>query len=926
MSAMRAPGTEATGTAGQSFVKSQFESLGWGPVPNPEHDVGTDIWIAARDSRRFDVRALVGAQVKSGPSYFNDPETEDNTVTGWWYRDDKDHFEYWTEHKVPHLLILHDDVEKVSYWTHVTADKVVSTGKGAKILVPIDSIIGDDSADDLLAIATSSPNIKEWEGSAWKLGHSVPESSQIRYALITPRLIAPHGNSSVQELSAAQAIALLVQLRLREIQMHQKKGSLIDPVSAAESTDINWRLYAGLYQWIVSGKSESLLTLDSRHEPDYIRAAIAVCAASALFDNGEPREGLAIVESLLAEDVVNPVDDGWLRAHRMRCLMEIGRLREAHDESAYVHSLRSVAPDDPTARAFAGVGSLVVLNTGEFFDQSAIAEAVQNGDNLASWWRSQTFVAALEKQTNESFKSWGNDTSVTIGADDVVGNRLLSTMLIAGFMADNYAWKSSANLLYTHRLMLSGTDADIATDCLIRLTRIGADKEIKLAVRRLLAFGPVAAVSRASNDVNLSALSRSSLKSTLVLLRISADVLSESLCDTYIRWALDELTGRSAVSHSLEPRFLVSMQIIETLASVVRGCSEDARESVRRHILELSPVEDQTIAHEYASVIKSIDSDLWSTVEIAKLAEREGDNFELHEAIEQLVATRDPEFRKSLVSRITAGEFAALVGYGDLKDLPLEAASGMIDSLAERVTNQTAEARRGAYTIGTQDPINALVLLNALFPSQAQWEPFVEALREEQSSGDDLTEGLRTLAFHADSIPADVRSSICNSLKRLSSVTPEGGFGGWTGMRSDTRGAAALATSALFPGEFSDTDLAQLVQGSASQRAAAVQIIGTQEETNHLALLSMLANDDDVNVRRTAAHFLARWVLRGVGSNGSVEVLKHLIENSGVRIATAASDALTDLDDRHNIAALIDILRDSPSSYVRKRIIEAEQA
>lgn len=926
MSAMRAPDTEATGTAGQSFVKGQFEDLGWGPVPNPEHDVGTDIWIAARDTRRFDLRSLVGAQVKSGSSYFSEPAKEDGTVTGWWYRDDKDHFEYWTEHRVPHLLILHDDVNKVSYWTHVTADKVVSTGKDAKILVPVDSIIGDGSLDELLSIATSSPNIKEWEGSAWQLGHSVPESSRIRYALITPRLIAPHGNSSVEEISAVQAIALLVQLRLREIHMHQEKESLLDPVAAAKSTDMAWRLYAGLYQWIASGNPESLLDLDGRHEPDNIRAALAVCVASALFDKGEPREGLAVVESLLAEDVVNPVDDGWLRAHRMRCLIDIGRLKEAQDEAAHVHSLRNVAPDDPTARALAGVGSLAVLNTGGFLDQSAIAEAVQNSDNLASWWRSQTFVAALEKQTTENFKSWGDDTSVTIGADDVVGNRLLATMLIAGFMADNSAWKSSAKMLYMHRLMLSGTDEDIATDCLIRLTRIGADKEIKLAVCRLLTFGPVGAVSRASNNVDLTALNRSSLKSTLVLLRISADVLSESSCDTYVSWALGELTGKTAVSYSLEPQFLVPMQIIGTLANVVQGCSEKALSSIMGHILETSPIVDQSAAHEYARVVQNIDSDLWSTEEITKLAEREGDNFELREAMEQLVATRDPEFRKSLISRIAAGEFAALVGFGDLKDLTPEAAAGMIDSLAKRVTAQTAEARRGAYTIGNQDPLKALVLLNVLFPLQAQWEPLIEALCEERSGGDDLAGALHSIAFHADLIPADVRSSIRGSLKRLSNVAPTGGVASWTGMRGDTRGAAVLATSSLFPEEFSDADLAQLVRGVADQRSAAVQIIGTQEEANHLALLSVLANDDDVNVRRAAAHFLARWVLRGIGSDGSVEVLKKLIQNSGVRIATAASDALTDPDAKYDKTALIKILKDSPSSYVRKRITEAELA
>jgi hypothetical protein len=33
---MRAPKNEATGTAGQSFVKGQFEVIGCGALPNPE--------------------------------------------------------------------------------------------------------------------------------------------------------------------------------------------------------------------------------------------------------------------------------------------------------------------------------------------------------------------------------------------------------------------------------------------------------------------------------------------------------------------------------------------------------------------------------------------------------------------------------------------------------------------------------------------------------------------------------------------------------------------------------------------------------------------------------------------------------------------------------------------------------------------------
>lgn len=40
---------------------------------------------------------MMGAQVKTGPSYFNSPKKDaDGTITGWWFaEDDREHFDYW---------------------------------------------------------------------------------------------------------------------------------------------------------------------------------------------------------------------------------------------------------------------------------------------------------------------------------------------------------------------------------------------------------------------------------------------------------------------------------------------------------------------------------------------------------------------------------------------------------------------------------------------------------------------------------------------------------------------------------------------------------------------------------------------------------------------------------------------------------------
>lgn len=112
---MRASEQDATGNAGQSVVQSQFEKLGWGVSPNPYHDLGTDLWLMVRDDRRFDMGLMVGAQVKSSTEagkttkYFSKPKIDvAGEITGWTFRDTHEHFKYWLDHAVPHIVVLHD--------------------------------------------------------------------------------------------------------------------------------------------------------------------------------------------------------------------------------------------------------------------------------------------------------------------------------------------------------------------------------------------------------------------------------------------------------------------------------------------------------------------------------------------------------------------------------------------------------------------------------------------------------------------------------------------------------------------------------------------------------------------------------------------------------------------------------------------------
>jgi len=181
---MRAPRNEATGTSGESEVKAEFERLGWGAMSAPEHDIGTDLFLSPRDDRRFDLRTMLGAQVKTGPSQFRNECIVDDQIAGWWFSTDLTHFEYWSNHAIPHIIILRDQNTNKSYWQLVTPDNIRRTGKTAKILIPRDQTIDKSHNRDLQNAALSMLPSPVWEGSAWRGSSTINRETLIRCALL----------------------------------------------------------------------------------------------------------------------------------------------------------------------------------------------------------------------------------------------------------------------------------------------------------------------------------------------------------------------------------------------------------------------------------------------------------------------------------------------------------------------------------------------------------------------------------------------------------------------------------------------------------------------------------------------------------------------------------------------------------------------
>ncbi|MEU4448266.1 DUF4365 domain-containing protein [Actinosynnema sp. NPDC050801] len=265
--------------------------------------MGTDLFLLVRDDRLFDLGLVVGVQVKTGDSWFDEPRRDQSgEVTGWWFRDDdREHVDYWLAHTLPHLLVLHDLDSATSYWVHVTPEAVVPTGKGAKILVPRSDTVDRAHREALLTVAATVRPPAVWEGSAWAGSGAIRPKDLLRHALLTPRLVAPHFNAGVaQAIGPEQAVALIVEARSQAIEGFAARHPQVPGLEpAGNSPEWGWRFAAALAERTLTGAIDDLLACVETADTPSTRAA-ATAAAAALLERAQPDQALELLDAALA--------------------------------------------------------------------------------------------------------------------------------------------------------------------------------------------------------------------------------------------------------------------------------------------------------------------------------------------------------------------------------------------------------------------------------------------------------------------------------------------------------------------------------------------------------------------------------------------------------------------------------------------------
>jgi len=171
------------GDRGRRIVENIVrDDLRWIFREIPRDDLGIDGYVEILRADRKSQGRLFAVQIKTGPSYFGEPNE-----AGFVYRGALKHLNYWIEHSLPVLIVLCDPSKKTCYWEHIAAPNVSRTPKGWKITVPQARILDADHKAALEKLTEPPQPIDFIELALYKL-----LMEKFQYMVIAQEIETPH--------------------------------------------------------------------------------------------------------------------------------------------------------------------------------------------------------------------------------------------------------------------------------------------------------------------------------------------------------------------------------------------------------------------------------------------------------------------------------------------------------------------------------------------------------------------------------------------------------------------------------------------------------------------------------------------------------------------------------------------------------------
>ena len=898
---MTEPDPASIGDAGESEVGAKFRRLQWNVWPTNNRDRGTDLIVLTHDENRH---GAFGVQAKTGSSYFRSEErTDEGGVSGWWYAESStSHFDYWTNNTLPHILVLYDDNRRTAYWVHITPDKVKSTGKGCKILVPADQVVDADHRSDLLAVAYSQGHTATLEGTAFSAAaENIDPKQQLRYALIAPRLVAPHRNAGQRSpITAVEAVALLAQGRFRDLvafaERHPEVPDFREEPPAG--TEWAWLFAAAIWNWAMTGSVDGLASAfasASASDEKTASGVVLACVLRRLHSHEEgaelhagPGEAMELLDELAQRSDLDATDLGWILVQRARAHIDAGRSEQAESDS--IRALEKL-PDrrDVTATALAGAATAALwgILAARNFEEANVGDLLTASDNAVSWWRSQTISRALTSTAGSQFDSWaGKRFLLQIGYGDAGSADLFAAELNADLVGDHGTWQQLASLKARQRMM-SAAAADDAVDELEEgldaLRGSGDESSLESAIVHLRQAGPIEAVVRSVQKIPVSGWTRTTTAANFSALRLAGDLMDEATATDLLVWITRAVSSDAThYDDRVLGTVLVEHSVFGAAAGIMRSAHGSAHQAVAEMVAALPTPRLEHPTSRLPEIVRQLDFEEVALRERSALFELgQSDQSRIGVAtLAWLAANNDDRALRELRRRAAMGDLTVLDGV-PASALDDAEAAAIIERLGDIVMDTLTSARRGSLSIGGRDNSGALTHLNLLFPNVANWDPIVELLCEPLVLEDEKRSCGSLIIEAPERLPTGPPAALAANIDSIDKAVPAFGKPPAVGL-----GTAMSIALGVVSGGAADIALAKLASGTSGQRQDAALLLGSGHCPNMQPLLGPLAEDEIFEVRLRVAEAVGR-LTAGDPNPQIAEIARRVATDKGVELPGA---------------------------------------
>lgn len=890
---MRGSSTGSKGTVGQHAAALAFAELEWPSTPTSnDEDVGTDLFVSAR-SRRFDNGSLFGVQVKSGRSWFARPApATDDAPDGWWFSDDQEHLDYWQAHPLPHVVVLHDPESGLCHWQVVTSETVHRTPRGGRIRVPRNQTVRLADRDRLFAAATANRPTVPYEGSAWTGGVPPAVADHLRFALIVPRLIAPHPNAGAAPGTAAEAIGLIMQARVDDVwRWGQPHSTVPDRTSCMDHRDWGWRFAVSLDSWLRLGDRSALEQRIQDAGAPFQRVAATVVIAQQHLEDNNPRAALALIDAELERDEARPVDHAWLHLQRARSLLEDANLDEAREAAEVAVRIAVIARGDVTASAISGTGAAMLFNTSPLGNRD-VGAVIESNDTAVGWWRAQTALRGTVALTRAVFDRSLGRTSPSED-DRKATNELYAAATQAGLLGSQGQWRHYTGLLARQEMIGIDRRSDTADviRALMLLRAAGDERALASAVRHTVGDGPAEAVTRIGEQIRLDRSTATSVFADLAFLQAAEDVLPEDAAVAAAEWLLRALVdperflALTRTTHYSDP----AAELVERLAGFVGSMPDGGGSSVVEALSHLSIDSGLLIERAAGTLVVSVPDEAWTPALLGRLpdvSETPGNDFA--RSVLGVRSRSDPEARRILVQAALGGDLVCGAYLHDIAALAEPDRRALRELYADRVRGDRLLAQTGRLGSGGVDPAYMLASCLLAAPDDQAARILAEVLSDASVSRSYKRSAVRRLAFAVDDLDQELRLRFADAIDGIEAHRSEGDFP----MRDhDITGEVRYAVRALRGDALqARLEAGALASGGPRHRMWGAALAGL---ANDLGGLAVFANDPAPAVRATAAGELARLASASPEDEFLVRTLTQASRDRGRAVAVAIASNLS---------------------------------